>query len=343
MRNLKVGIIGCGTILPMHAQPVVNLKGLELTCVSDVKKDRAKKAAKKYNCRYYLDYKKMLDKEELDAVHIATPHHLHLPMVEYAATKKINIFLEKPMGLNPKEAKKEIKICKKNKVRIGVCFQSRLNPSSQLVKKNLENGKLGKFICARLHLCWHKPDSYYQKSDWKGTWDKEGGGVVIDQAIHSLDMLRWLANDEIKYVEANVYNRMHDIIKVEDIAEGVIKFKKGGYIIFYCTNYYSYDAEVRMEVHCAKGIADILQEAATIYFKDGKKASAKPRKNQFIDYGEGAKSYWGVCHYNLIEDFYDALKVNRKPLVTAEDALKTQDMVWAIYESSKRNKKVCFK
>ncbi len=340
MQKLRVGIIGCGNILPMHAQSIANIKGLKLAAVCDVKEARAKKTAKKYRCRYYLDYQKMIGQENLDAVHIATPHHLHLPMTKFAASRGLHVFLEKPMGLNPQEARQEIEICKKSRVRLGVCFQGRLNPSSQLVKNNIKNGKLGKVICARLNLCWHKPDSYYKNSDWKGTWDKEGGGVVIDQAIHSLDMLRWLINDKIDYVETNIHNRLHKIIRVEDVAEGVIKFKKGAYIIFYVTNYYSYDSQVRMEVHCSKGKADILQEAATIYFDNGKKISAKPHKDQFINYGHGVKSYWGVCHFNLIKNFYNSIHKNQPPYVTGEDAKKTQDLIWAIYESSKKNKRI---
>jgi predicted dehydrogenase len=161
-----------------------------------------------------------------------------------AAEKKIHILIEKPISIDPKDAKKMISVAKKNNVRLGMISQNRYNPGSQLVKKNLENGRLGKVKSIRLILSYHKPDSYYQESDWKGTWDKEGGGVLIDQAIHFIDVLRWFLDDEVEYVEASIANRMHSFIEVEDMAEGVIKFKKGAYICFYLINFYSYDADV---------------------------------------------------------------------------------------------------
>jgi predicted dehydrogenase len=242
--TFKVGIIGCGNIFPMHAQSIINIEGLELKAVCDIKEDRARKAAKRYNCKYYLDYKEMLGKEPLDSIHILTPHYLHPIMAICAAEKKIHILIEKPISIDPKDAKKMISVAKKNNVRLGMISQNRYNPGSQLVKKNLENGRLGKVKSIRLILSYHKPDSYYQESDWKGTWDKEGGGVLIDQAIHFIDVLRWFLDDEVEYVEASIANRMHSFIEVEDMAEGVIKFKKGAYICFYLINFYSYDADV---------------------------------------------------------------------------------------------------
>ena len=110
MKVFRVGIIGCGTIFPMHAQSLKELtaKGPELVAVCDVKTNRAKEKSKIYHCNYYTDYKKMLDRERLDAVHICTPHYLHMPMVCEAAKRKVNILVEKPMGLNPEEAERFI-------------------------------------------------------------------------------------------------------------------------------------------------------------------------------------------------------------------------------------------
>ena len=340
MKRFNVGIIGCGTIFPMHAESLKKTPGVRLVSVCDIKPARAKKMASKYKVKAYLDYKRMLKIEKLDAVHICTPHHLHLPMVTYAANKGIHILLEKPMGLNPQEAQKEIAVAKKNKVKLGVVFQNRFNPGSQLVKRKLEAGRLGKLIAAKLVLSYHKPDSYYKKSDWKGTWDKEGGGVVIDQAIHSLDILRWLANSPIEYVLANIANRMHEYIKVEDSADGIIKFKNGAYACFYTINCYSYDADVEMELHCEKGKVKIIKDSAWITFNNGKKISAKPRADEYIDYGKGVKDYWGICHWHLVKDFYKALSENHQPSVNADEGKKTQDLVWAIYKSSQTKRKV---
>ena len=327
MKTFKVGIIGCGTIFPMHAQSIKNIKGIKLAAVCDIREERAKDKARYFNCNYYKDYKKMLASEKLDVVHICTPHYLHMPMVLEAAKNKINIIVEKPMGLNPAQARKEIEAAKKNKITLGVISQNRFNPGSQLVKKRIEDGNLGKLKAARLVLSYHKPDSYYKKSDWKGRLNKEGGGVVIDQAIHYLDILRWLSPSLIDYVEASVSNRGHSFINVEDSAEGMIKFKNGFYACFYLVNYYSYDDDPVIEIDCEKARVRIIKDSAYIDYYNGKKENAQPGKNEYIDYGDGVRGYWGFCHYSQIKDFYEALSAGRKPAITGEDANKTQEEI----------------
>ncbi|MDD5495890.1 MAG: Gfo/Idh/MocA family oxidoreductase [Candidatus Omnitrophica bacterium] len=340
MKQFRVGIIGCGTIFPMHAQSLKNIRSVKLVAVCDVKSARARKMAARYKCNYYTDYKKMLDKERLDAVHICTPHYLHKPMVLEAAKRKVNILVEKPLGLNPREAQQEIDAAKKNRIVLSVVSQNRCNPGSQLVKKRIEDGSLGKLKSAKLVLSYHKPDSYYKKSDWKGRLNKEGGGVVIDQAIHYLDILSWMADSPVDYAQASVHKRYHSFINVEDCAEGLIKFRNGFYVCFYLINYYSYDDDTEIEIDCEKGRVKIVKDSAYIDYYSGRKEKAEPRPHEYIDYGDGVRDYWGFCHYNQIKDFYDSLRRRKKPAITAEEGKKTQDLVWAIYESSRRNRKI---
>ncbi|MFA6079820.1 MAG: Gfo/Idh/MocA family oxidoreductase [Candidatus Omnitrophota bacterium] len=340
MKELRAGIIGCGTIFPMHAESLMNLRGVKLVAVCDVRAARAKAKAKKYHCRYYTDYKLMLRDENLDVVHICTPHYLHKPMIIEAAKRGVNVLTEKPMGLNPKEASDEIKAAKRAGIVFSSIFQNRFNPGSQLVKKRIDDGSLGKLKAARLVLSYHKPDSYYKKSDWKGRLDKEGGAVVIDQAIHYIDMLRWLVPSPVKYVDAVCRNRMHTFIKVEDSADGIIMFKNGFYACFHLINYYSYDDDPEIEIDCEKARVNIVKDSAKIGYFRGKKEEAKPKASEYIDYGDGVRDYWGYCHFSQIRDYYNSLRAGKKPAVTADDAKKTQDLVWAIYESSRRNRRI---
>jgi len=340
MKPFRVGIIGCGTIFPMHAQSLANIKGVRLTAVCDIKEARARDKARHYRCDYYTNYKKMLDEACLDAVHICAPHYLHMPMIIEAAKRKINVLTEKPMGINPSEGRKEIDAAKKAGINFSVISQNRFNPGSQLVKNRIKEGKLGKLRAAKLVLAYHKPDGYYKKSDWRGRLDKEGGGVVIDQAIHYLDIVRWLVPSPVDYVEAKVSNRMHSFINIEDTAEGVVKFKNGFYLCFYLINCYSFDDDPFIDFDCEKARVRIVKDSAYIRYCKGGKEKAEPRSDEYIDYGDGVRDYWGYCHYNQIRDFYDALRRGREPAITGEDALGTQKLVCAIYESSKRNKRV---
>ncbi len=340
MKTYRAGIVGCGNVFPMHAITVNQLENVELVAVCDVKKDRAKKEAKNFNCKYYTDYKEMIDKEDLDVVHICTPHYTHAPISIYASNANKHVMTEKPISITMEEAEAMIKASKKNQVLLGVIFQNRYNVGSKLIKETLDSGDLGKIISGKLQVTWKRTDEYYSKSDWKGTWDKEGGGVVIDQAIHTMDLMKWFVGSEIEYIDANIANRTHGTIEVEDMAEGIIKYKNGVITTFYTMNYYSYDAPVEIELHCEKGIVKMIGDKAVIEFNDGKKIIADNNPNEVFDYGNGVKSYWGTSHVKQIEEFYQSVAKGKQAAICGEEATKTQEMICAIYESGKKRKRV---
>lgn len=342
IKDYKVAVIGCGNIAPMHLESVQMLHAPKIVAVCDNKEDRAQDKAKQYKCNYYTDYTEMLDKEDLDVVHICTPHYLHAPMTIYAANKGVNVLTEKPMSISLQDADNMIDACNSNNVTLGVIFQNRYNAGSNLIKDTLMSGALGKIQSAKLIVTWDRSDDYYSKSDWKGTWEMEGGGVLIDQAIHTLDLLRWFVDSPIEYVDANISNRAHERIEVEDSAEGVIKYKNGVVTGFYTVNYYSYDAPVEIEIDCENGLVRLVSDKATIRFNDGKEISADRDPRMQMNYGEGIKSYWGVSHFKQIKDFYTALTDGKSPTIDGHEARKTQQMICAIYQSGKERKKIIF-
>jgi len=341
MKSFKAAIVGCGNIFPMHAVSIKRSENVELVAVCDIKKDRAVDRAEEFDCKYYLDYKEMIDQEELDVVHICTPHYMHAPIAIYAANAGINILTEKPMSIEEKDAAEMIATAEDNDVTLGVIFQNRYNPGSVLIKENLESGNLGKILSGKMSVTWKRTDEYYSNSDWKGTWDKEGGGVVIDQAIHTLDLMRWFVNSEVEYVESSIDNRTHEIIEVEDIAEGVIGFKNGVINCFYTMNYYTYDAPVEIELHCEKGLVKMTGDKGIITFNDGREMIADSDPRVSFDYGD-SKSYWGVSHIKQITNYYQSLATGVKPDITGKEAFKTQQMICAIYQSGKKEKRINF-
>jgi UDP-N-acetyl-2-amino-2-deoxyglucuronate dehydrogenase len=343
MPKLRVAIIGCGNIFPMHAESVRQACGkmAGLIAVCDIKKDRAEAAGKKYNCPSYLDYREMIDKEKPDIVHVCTPHYLHKEMSMYAADKGVHIFQEKPLSINIKDALEIARKVKEKGVKFGISFQNRYTPGAIMTKEIISKGELGQLKSAKLILTWCKPDEYYTQSDWKGTWDKEGGGVIIDQAIHSLDILRYVFGSDIEYVDAAAVNRMHEVIKVDDEASGIIMFKSGAYVNFYVMNHYSYDDDLTMEIHGEKGTIRIIKDSAeAMFYKGWKKQKAEPKKGERIDYGEGVKDYWGVCHSIAIKRFYEAVIDNTPAEINEDEGVETQWMIEAIYESGRTGKRV---
>lgn len=341
MVKYKVGVVGCGNIFPMHAISINEQENAELVAVCDIKEERAKNRGKEFGVDYYTDYKEMIEKAQLDVIHVCTPHYMHAPIVIDACNAGLHVLTEKPMSIKLEDGEKMVKAGKKNKVTLGVIFQNRYNPSSILIKETLESGELGKVYSGKLAVTWDRSDEYYTNSDWKGTWDKEGGGVVIDQAIHTLDLMRWFIDEEIEYVEANIGNRAHEIIEVEDSAEGVVKYKNGIITGFYTINYYSYNAPVEIELHCENGLVKMESDNTRIIFNDGREYVTGPNPNESFNYGN-TKSYWGVSHTKQIKNYYDSLANGVAPDVTGGDALKTQKMICAIYDSGKSRKRIVF-
>ena len=253
MGKLRIGVIGCGRIAVMHLTAIAALKDAELIACCDIKKERADVVAVKYGARSYADYEKMFTSEKLDVVHILLPHYLHAKVACIAFEYGIHVLSEKPMDVDLVSAERVVSVAREKNLQYGVIFQCRYNNSAKLVKRAVSSGKLGKIISVCSTLTWTRPDEYYAESDWKGTWDKEGGGVVIDQAIHSIDLVNWIVDSEIESVSCSMANRGHKIVEVEDSAEGLITYKNGVKYGFYCMNNYGCDEPIEIKLFCEKG------------------------------------------------------------------------------------------
>jgi len=340
MSEFKVGVIGCGRISPFHGMPVQALDNAAVVACCDIRPRRAREKARLFGCkRWYTDYREMLEQEDLDVVHICTPHYLHPVMTLDALDAGCHVVTEKPMSIHLEDARRMVRAADEKGLRLGVIFQNRYNAGAVLIKNALTFGGLGRIRAVRAVLNWYRPQQYYSRSDWKGTWDKEGGGVVIDQAIHTLDLVRWFVDSDLVSVDAHIDNREHPKIEVEDVAEGVLRFKNGVRAAFWAMNYYSYDAHVLIELHCANGIASMEAEEATVRYYDGREFTARPNPQEVFDYG-GGPSYWGTSHVKQIQQFYEALETGQQPEIDGHDALLTQQMVCAIYDAAKNGRTV---
>ena len=333
MDKLKCAVIGLGRISGMHLDATEQSDDARLVAVCDVKSDIRNEISEKYKVRAYSDYKKLIDTEKPDVVHICLPHYLHIPVSRYAMEAGANVICEKPMSVNYEDALGAVKLAKEKNVLYGIIFQCRFNEASVLVKNAVESGKLGKIISASSYLTWARPDEYYSDSDWKGTWDKEGGGVLIDQAIHSIDLVNWLIDDAVSEIKCSMFNRNHKTISVEDTAEGLIKYGNGVTYSFYCMNNFPIDEPIRIELVCENGKAVFNYDEAEISYNDGTSEHVNAANHTTV---KGSKDYWGSKHFAQIQQFYNAC-LGKEPLaVSGEDALKTQKLICDIYEKGKK-------
>ena len=333
MRKLRVGIIGCGNISVMHLDSVMALEEAMLVGVCDVKKGRANAVAEKYHTVAYTDYFEMFEEAKPDVVHLCLPHHLHTVVAQDALSAGIHVLSEKPMSIHYKDAVDTVELAEKLKLQYGVIFQCRYNTPSILVKKRIEDGRLGAVKCGRTTLTWYRPDDYYDSSDWKGTWDKEGGGVVIDQAIHSIDLANWFIDSTPVEVQSTLHNRNHAIMIVEDSAEGLIKYENGALLSFYAMNNYFIDEPIEIRLCCENGTARLSYDEAVIEYNDGVIERVENKPQDFVAYS-GGKDYWGFQHVLQIHQFYQAVLGNEKLEISGREALKIQKIICDIYKNN---------
>ena len=222
---MRFAIIGIGNIAPIHAAAIRGVPGAELVAVATRQEDRGRAFAAEHGGTWYADYRELLAQAQADVVTICTPHDLHAPMTLAAAQAGVHVLCEKPMARNTAECDAMIAACDRAGVTLGVVFQSRYERLSLSLKDALDAGRLGRLLWASANTLWHRTDAYYRSGPWRGTWEHEGGGVLINQAIHAIDLLIWLAGMPVS-VTARARTLNH-AIEVEDAALALLDYADG--------------------------------------------------------------------------------------------------------------------
>lgn len=329
MKKVRCAVVGCGVIGPVHAEALSRSERAQLVATVDIVPERARTLAEKYKAEsWYDDYTKVLERSDIDAVFICTPHYLHSPMVVDAARHGKHVLVEKPLATDSATASMAVTACKEAGVRLAVCFQNRFNPATSAVKRAIERGVLGDLISVTGNVSWYRPEEYYTESLWRGRWETEGGGVLINQAIHTLDLLLYFAGD-VRSFSATLDRLGHSSVEVEDVASISMKFSSGAIGNFFASTCSYPGFDVRIEVTGTNGSAVIEGDKLT-YFKTitGDTYSLEEEDSDLVT---AAKSYYGSSHPRLIEDFLDSVINDRAPLVTGEEGKRSIDLLDAIY------------
>lgn len=332
---MRVSVVGCGGVSKSHLTALNEMESVEISSVVDIKKDRADAAAEKYNCKAYYDFDTMLCEDKPDCVHICTPHYLHVDMSVKALTRGINVLCEKPCAITA-DGLSKIKLAQlMSEAQFGVCFQNRYNESVLLIKDLIEKEEYGRIVSARALVHWERNEDYYN-DDWHGTLDKEGGGVVVNQAIHTHDLLRFLVGKNIKAVTAHVYNdHLKNIIEVEDTVYALFDFEDGTRAVYNATTAFSDNLPVLIDIFCERATLRIEGNNAYVII-DGDTRQLHIADNT----GFVGKNYWGKGHTSLINDFYDCLLNDKKFPIDAIEGGKAVEEFLAIYKSSDTGEKV---
>lgn len=333
---LRIGVIGLGVISKVHIPIIVNNQNSQFISVCDVDHSKVQGVTSQLGCNGYINYKTMIDNEKLDLVHICTPHYLHKEMILYALEKGINILCEKPVVMNLNEASEVEKALKKSSVKLGVVFQNRLNSTSVTMKKYIDNETLGKIKGIRAFLTWYRSTNYYTQSDWRGKYDTEGGGLLINQSIHTLDLMQWLGGN-IEWVEGSYNTRvLSDVIEVEDTSEAVLDYSNGARGLFYATNAYVHNRPVEIELLFEEGVLRLFNNVLYLETKD----SLEIIDSEYTE--EAFKNYYGASHSKLIDQFYKSVINGSEDYVSFNEGIKVLKLIEGIRISNDESKRFFF-
>lgn len=327
---LKAAVIGLGTISTIHIPAIQANPNVKLTAVCDIDEIKSNLVP---DARFYTDYQEMLEKEALDVVHICLPHYLHNPVTKACAEKGVHVFLEKPLGLNTNEAHELVELEERlHDTKICVCFQNRYNESFEMLQEIVNSGKYGSIKGIKGLVAWYRPKSYYDEQPWRGQMEYAGGGVMINQALHTLDLMQLLGG-KIDAIRGNIDQLLDYEIEVEDTAAANIQFESGARGLFFATNANAENDSVELQV---------LFENAKFTIKDSKltRVNEEGEKEKFVEDAKlpGTKFYYGASHFKLIHLFYQCIEEDTDNYVHAKDALVSIQMIDAIRKSSEEKK-----
>lgn len=294
MRRFRVGLVGCGTVFRTHLQQLREMEEIEIAAVCDI--DESKRLP---DCAFYTDYHEMARQEALDAVHICLPHYLHEDAARTFAAAGIAVLCEKPVGMDTAQCAAMAELERQYGVTVAVCMQNRWNRTFRRLQALLQEPDCGKLMGIKAIAAWNRTLEYYQASPWRGEMAHAGGGCMMNQAVHTLDLMLCLGG-AVQSVTGQICNLSGYPIEVEDTACAAIAFANGCKGLFFGSVVNAGNASIEMEVYC---------EHVTYCIKDYALWRSEPNGSEREllcrdDVLAGTKAYYGAGHRALIRDFY---------------------------------------
>ncbi|MBN9503601.1 MAG: hypothetical protein BGO01_16660 [Armatimonadetes bacterium 55-13] len=348
--SVRFGIVGCGAIFPVHATALQNINGAKLQAVFDLGPRTTLEAAEKFNCLAVESLDDLF--AESDVVVICTPSGSHADIGLVAASRGKHVIVEKPIDVTYPKACALVETCERAGVKLATISQHRFAAPVQRLREAAQGGELGTLLAGDAYIKWYRTQAYYDSGDWRGTLVMDGGGCLMNQGVHMIDMIQWIMGG-VHAVQAQTRTAAHSI-EVEDIAQALVEYKNGAIgIIYGSTSFYPGMAE-RLEVHGRHGTV-ILEGDRVKFWKADPIAAAEglygggvmmqPTPSQHVaDSNEAAiiessqvdpSCVWGEQHRLQLEDFVRAVQEDRAPFLTGRDSLEPLKIILAIYQSAR--------
>lgn len=346
-RRIPVGIVGAGLIGAVHAAAVASLPQADLVAVCDAVPGKAAEFVARHapGARAFDGLAAMLDARLVDAVCVCTPHPQHAPAVEACAARGVHAIVEKPFTATLAEADRAIDASRRHGTKLSVIFQRRWYPGSRRIRAAIDDGRLGRPILGECIVEFWRDEDYYALAPWRGRWDTEGGGVIINQAPHMIDLLQW-SMGPVEEVFCYWDNLIHPAVEVEDVAVAVVRFAGGGLGLIKasnCTNpWLRYGVTITgstgatVNVSMDNGYDMGHNFTWTIAGEDGSVERWLAEEK-----ASGLKEFPDF-HALQIDEFLTAIREDREPAVTGEEGRKTVEIIEAMYRSGQTGRPVRF-
>jgi UDP-N-acetyl-2-amino-2-deoxyglucuronate dehydrogenase len=346
--KLRFGIIGCGVIGPTHAEAISMLPDAELVAVADIIPERAQKLAQKFHATAYTNAQAMLDNERLDVVDVCTPSGMHGEFACMVMRSGRDVIVEKPMEITHERIDEMLRVQQETGRKMAVISQHRFDKATQQVRALIEEQALGRLVLGNAAIPWWRSQKYYDSGAWRGTWELDGGGVLMNQSIHSIDLLQWLMGP-VKSIYAYTDTLVHKM-ETEDVAVAVLRFASGAVGTISATTGAYPGVTTRIEIFGDRGSAVIENERLAFLHlaRDDKEEAgaygSKPPKLETDEEQGATASDPGALavaiHAAQIADMIRAIRENGQPLLDGHAARHPVDIILGIYESARTHKEV---
>lgn len=339
--SIRFGIVGVGNIAGFHAKAIDQVAGAKLVACFARSRENGENFAAENDCEYASTLEELLSRDDVDAVAITTPSGTHAEIGVLAAQQKKHILCEKPIDISIEKIDELIAACESSGVLLGAIFQSRFGPGAQALKRAIDQNRFGKLMQCSAYIPWFRSAEYYAEAGWRGTRALDGGGALMNQGIHAIDLLLWLAG-EVSEVSAKVQTRLHDI-EVEDNAVAWLQFKNGSLGTIQASTACFPGESKRVEIKGERGSVTLVDDVPVFWeFETSQPEDAGVlRLRESAQIGGGASDPKAISvegHRAQYEDFVRAIQENREPKISGREGRHAVQLIRAIYDSSAQDK-----
>ncbi len=334
--TVNLAILGSGLIGGIHAHAISEVSNARLSVVIDAAHDRADKLAAEFGVPAVYDLGEALKRDDVDAVHVCVPSGLHAKLGAIVAEAGKHVLVEKPIDITLPAGRRLVAAGESTGAKVAVIFQKRFMDGAKRLHAAVQGGEFGRLIQCDAYVKWYREPTYYSDSPWRGTWAMDGGGALINQGVHMVDVMKWVGGP-VRSVFARRRTALHDI-EVEDLVDAVLEFENGALGVLQASTAIYPGYPERLEVHGTLGSAVLEGSELTQWAIQGQEAQTGGGglPSGASDPGAIGHRY----HVPVIQDFVDAIREDREPMVTGRDGLETLELVMAVYKSAQEGKEV---